>query len=173
MRKVNLPLSVLTAEDVMTDDVLILPQDMPLATAAHLLSEAHITGAPVVNANGRCVGALSATDFLRRADAEVRNAVGHVRVPVCVCSDWQMVERDGGDRDAVRDHMTTDPVLVDPTTPLTTLANLMLNAHKHRAVVVDERGRPVGIVSATDVLAAVACADASAADFDAEICCVM
>jgi CBS-domain-containing membrane protein len=32
----------------------------------------------------------------------------------------------------------------------------MLDAPIHRVLVVDERGRPVGIVSSTDVLAAVA-----------------
>ncbi len=166
MRKVNLPLSVLTAQDVMADDVLVLSEDMSLATAACLLSQAQITGAPVVNENGRCVGVLSATDFLRRASE--KDAVG----PPCVGSDSQMVARDGENREDVRDYMSVDPVLVAPETALSTLANRVLNAHKHRAIVVDERGRPIGIVSASDVLAAVGYVDASVADFDAEICCV-
>ena len=36
------------------------------------------------------------------------------------------------------------------------LAHRMLDAHIHRIVIVDEHGHPVGIVSSTDVLAAVA-----------------
>jgi CBS-domain-containing membrane protein len=32
----------------------------------------------------------------------------------------------------------------------------MIDAHIHRVVVIDEEGKPIGIVSATDVLAVVA-----------------
>lgn len=38
------------------------------------------------------------------------------------------------------------------------LARMMTDAHLHRLVVVDAQGRPVGIVSSTDVLAALASA---------------
>ncbi len=56
----------------------------------------------------------------------------------------------------VRHYMTADPVSVAPSTPVTTLARQMIDAHIHRVIVVDEDGRPLGIVSATDILAAVA-----------------
>ena len=55
--------------------------------------------------------------------------------------------------------MTADPVTVSPHTPIGKLARLMLDAHIHRVVVVDEQRRPIGIVSSTDILAAVAYAD--------------
>jgi CBS-domain-containing membrane protein len=38
----------------------------------------------------------------------------------------------------------------------------MLDAHIHRIIIVDEGGQPVGIVSSTDVLAAVARLDETA-----------
>jgi CBS domain-containing protein len=52
--------------------------------------------------------------------------------------------------------MTPDPVMVKPATPITEVARKMIDAHIHRVVVVDEAGRPKGIVSSTDVLGAVA-----------------
>jgi CBS domain-containing protein len=52
--------------------------------------------------------------------------------------------------------MTPDPVTVAPATPLGELARLMVNAHIHRLIVAGEDRRPVGIVSSTDILAAVA-----------------
>jgi CBS-domain-containing membrane protein len=58
--------------------------------------------------------------------------------------------------DAVGRYMTTDVVTAGPQTPLPELARMMVDAHIHRVTVVDEQGRPVGIVSSTDVLAAVA-----------------
>ena len=52
--------------------------------------------------------------------------------------------------------MTPDPVTVGEDTPLTELAQRMVDAHVHRVVVVDRRYRPVGIVSSTDILAGIA-----------------
>jgi L-aspartate semialdehyde sulfurtransferase len=52
--------------------------------------------------------------------------------------------------------MTSDVVTTSPTAPLSELARMMTGGRIHRIPVVDERGRPVGIVSTTDVLAAVA-----------------
>jgi CBS domain-containing protein len=48
----------------MTTTVVTVPETMSLRGAARLLSQASITGAPVVDHSGRCVGVLSATDFL-------------------------------------------------------------------------------------------------------------
>jgi CBS domain-containing protein len=55
----------------------------------------------------------------------------------------------------VKDIMTRDPVTVPPRTGLDTLARLLVDQGIHRALVVEE-GRLVGIVSATDLLRAVA-----------------
>ena len=173
MRHNNLPLSILTVADVMTEQVLTLDQDLSLHDAAHRLRTAHVTGAPVVDVAGRCVGVLSATDFLRRADADKEPTTGRVRVPVCVCSDWQMVERECRPADIVRHQMHTNVVLVRPELPITELARRMLVARAHRAVVVDEDNRPVGMVSATDVLAAVAFAGTGAEVFEDEIDCAV
>ena len=52
--------------------------------------------------------------------------------------------------------MTPDPVTVAVDTPVAELARRMINAHVHRVVVVNRLNHPVGIVSSTDVLAAVA-----------------
>jgi CBS domain-containing protein len=79
--------------------------------------------------------------------------------PHCVLVDWQMVEMEKLPSDPVRQYMTADPVTVVPSTPIRTLARLMIDAHIHRVIVVDEEGKPQGIVSATDVLAALAYAE--------------
>jgi CBS-domain-containing membrane protein len=75
-------------------------------------------------------------------------------MPRAVFCDWQQAIDDlpGG---AVRNYMTADVVTVGPLTPLPELARMMVDAHIHR-IPVTERGQPVGVVSSTDVLAAVA-----------------
>ncbi len=150
-------LSTLTAADVMTRDLILIPRQMSVRCAARLLSEACVSGAPVIDRRGTVVGVLSAMDFLRHAHREppVQERV----VTPYVCSDWQVIEVERLPGDEVAQFMTADPVTAPATAPLTTLARMMLDAHIHRVVIVDSEGRPVGIVSATDVLAAVARAD--------------
>jgi CBS domain-containing protein len=53
-------------------------------------------------------------------------------------------------------YMTTDVVTVRPQTPLPELMRRMIDSRLDRLVVVDEHQRPRGIVSATDILAAIA-----------------
>jgi CBS domain-containing protein len=57
--------------------------------------------------------------------------------------------------------MTADPVTAPAATLIGELARMMLDAHIHRVIVVDTQRRPVGVVSATDLLAAIAQADAA------------
>jgi CBS domain-containing membrane protein len=151
------PLTALTAADVMTRDLVLIPRQMSVRCAARLLSEACVSGAPVIDRRGVCVGVLSAMDFLRHAQREP--PVCERIVAPCVCADWQVVEVERLPGEEVAEYMTADPVTAPAAAPITALARMMLDAHIHRVVIVDEEGRPVGIVSATDVLAAVARAD--------------
>jgi CBS domain-containing membrane protein len=143
----------LTAADVMSRDVVVVPQDMDLRTAAQLLSRARITGAPVIDGRGRCVGVVSATDFIHWAE-DLREE--RCRAPQCVCADWQVIESANLPAAAVSQYMTADPVTATTTTALADLARMMVDAHIHRVIIVDEQRRPVGVVSSTDILAAVA-----------------
>lgn len=67
----------LTAADLMTQEVVVLREKMPLREAARLLIQRGISGAPVVDDVGRCVGVLSTTDFVRLAlrRDDVKNAL--------------------------------------------------------------------------------------------------
>jgi CBS-domain-containing membrane protein len=67
-----------------------------------------------------------------------------------------MAEEDERNNEEVHQFMTSDVVSVPPSTGLVALARKMLDAHIHRIIVVDEDGRPVGVVSTTDILAAIA-----------------
>jgi CBS domain-containing protein len=52
--------------------------------------------------------------------------------------------------------MSSDPVTASPETAVRTLARMMIDAHIHRLIVVDEDRKPVGVVSSTDLLARIA-----------------
>ena len=151
------PFATLTAADLMTRDVVAIPERLSLRAAAHLLAQAQVTGAPVIDETGACVGVISGSDFVRWADdgAPRRRAT----VSTCVCADWQVVEVGSLPLDEVGLYMTTDVVTAAPHTGIVELARMMLDAHIHRVIVVDARRRPVGVLSTTDVLAAVANAE--------------
>ena len=57
--------------------------------------------------------------------------------------------------------MTRDPVTVSPGATIGDLARKMIDVHIHRVIVVDNNGKPIGIVSSTDLLAALALADSA------------
>jgi CBS-domain-containing membrane protein len=194
------PFAALTAGDLMSRDLVLVRQEMTLRDAATLLARAQVTGAPVVDAAGRCVGVVSSTDFVRWAAREhpavpsdlprtcsyqrpQRAADGSPEVrctlppgacavqrpgdpaggtePVCtmphaVLADWQVVQSAELPPDTVGDRMTRDVATATADTRVGALARRMIDGGVHRLVVLDEEGRPVGIVSATDVLAALA-----------------
>lgn len=76
--------------------------------------------------------------------------------PHCVLADWQVVEVEKLPLDEVSRYMTPDPVTVSPSTSIRVLARMMIDAHIHRVIVTDEERCPIGVVSTTDLLAALA-----------------
>ncbi len=146
----------LTAADLMSRVVVMVPEQMSLAAAAHLLTQNQVSGAPVVDAAGRCVGVLSTTDFMHFLEKARSGNPQHACRTEQVYSAWQVVASEETELETVADLMNRDPVMACPTTGVGRLAQSMLDAHVHRVVIVDEECRPIGIVSATDILAAVA-----------------
>jgi CBS-domain-containing membrane protein len=160
----------LTAKDLMNPDVVTLPRDMRMQAAARWLRQMHISGAPVIDEWGRCVGVLSSSDFVACCAAQRSSCASHraeVRwgpctFPDCVSSEWQMTPVTENVEGLVRDYMTLDPVTALPDTTVSRMAQMMIDAHVHRLIIVDNQGRPLGIVSTTDIVAAVARAETAA-----------
>jgi CBS domain-containing protein len=131
-------LNTLTAADLMSREVVTVPEGLSMREAARRLAKNRVSGAPVVDGEGRCVGVLSAEDFVR---------------PV-VAGDLA-----GLPGDPVADHMTADPVMAPPTRGAREVARMLLDADVHRVIVVDGQRRPLGVVSRTDLVAALVYAD--------------
>jgi len=148
----------LCAADIMSHQVVMIPREMSLPGAARMLARAGITGAPVVDVNGCCIGVLSATDFMNWVKAEHPTSA-----PETISSAWQIPEGFKELTVRVEDCMTKDPVLVTAGTKIAELARMMMDAHVHRLIVVEGVSqRPIGIVSSMDVLAALARTSAEA-----------
>jgi CBS domain-containing protein len=154
MLTITKPLLSLVARDLMSPEVVAIPEEMSLQGAARLLSRASIYGAPVVDSQGRCVGLISARDFMHWVEHEPGEQQHHHDEPA-MCSAWQLPDDDEQNRCSVREVMTRDPAVVAVGTPIGDIARMMLDAHIHRVVVADSERRPIGVVSSMDILAAV------------------
>ena len=164
MVTVNKSLMSLCASDIMSRNIVMIPREMSLQGAARMLSRADVTGAPIVDDKGCCIGVLSATDFMHSIETDgepCHKLNGKVETCSHSCS-WQIPEGALQPGSRVEDFMTKDPVLVAPATPIGELARIMMDAHIHRIIVVDmATHRPLGIVSTMDILAAIARVDES------------
>ena len=70
----------------------------------------------------------------------------------------QMVNTETLPLEDVRHYMTGEPVTAHSTASITELARLMVNSVVQRVIIVDDEHRPTGIVSNTDLVAALASA---------------
>lgn len=145
----------LRVSDVMTRDVVSVPADRAMPVAAATLVDSRISGAPVVNEGGRCVGVLSAADFVRRAvwtDEDVRPK----RTRECCPSTTPETD---GDRhrpatDLVASYMSPAVHSVNVGRPFMDAARLMCQHHVHRLMVLDDDGRLAGVLTSLDLVAA-------------------
>jgi predicted transcriptional regulator len=156
MNVLAMPLSLLTAQDVMSRDLVLVPNEMSLKGAAHRLAQSHVTGAPVVDHEGRCVGVISATDFMSFTDKGEQPHRHRAGECGCAHSAWQVIESEPSGLEMVSHHMSPHPVTVRAHTSLHDIARTMHAAHVHRVVVVDDHEHPIGIVSSMDIIGAVA-----------------
>jgi CBS domain-containing protein len=154
------------ASDIMVRSVVTLKPSDTLADAAAILLHEQISGAPVVDAAGACVGVLSASGILsaeekveqeRQKVAESSFWNSNLALPMSVYAAKLEEVREKiapAANQPVERFMTSDLVSVTADTPLRTVVESMVNAHVHRVVVLDAGRRLRGIVSTTDVLAA-------------------
>ena len=60
----------MNVSDVMTRDVLSVPPDASVVTAAQLMLQKRISGLPVIDDHGKLAGIVTEGDFLRRAETD-------------------------------------------------------------------------------------------------------
>ncbi|WP_029008063.1 CBS domain-containing protein [Azospirillum halopraeferens] len=138
------------AKDVMTSPVITVTADTAVADVAALLLERRISGAPVVEPDGRLVGIVTEGDLLHRAETgtERRRSRWLELITGRGASASDFVKSHGR---RVADVMTRPVHAVGPDTELAEIASLM-ERERIKRVPVCEDGRIVGIVSRANLL---------------------
>ncbi len=144
----------MNAGHVMTPDVVSVPPDASVGTAAQLMLQKRISGVPVIDERGHLVGILSEGDFLRRAETGTGRRrprwIEFFMGPGRLADEY--VRLSGR---KVRDVMTHEVRTVPPDAPLEQVVRLMERHNVKRVPVVDG-GKVVGIVTRANLLHAVA-----------------
>lgn len=135
------------AQDVMSAPAKSVHASASLNEAIQFLSDWKISGAPCIDGSGVCVGVVSLYDIVTFL-AGTEGNLGQ-RGP-----NYEKRESDALEENRVSDVMTGEMISVNPETPLTEVVEIMNDRRIHR-VMVQEEGKPVGVVSTLDVLGVV------------------
>lgn len=134
--------------------VTALTPNTSIDAAARLFHEQRITGAPVVDAECRCVGVLSQTDILMRK-GQRSSTVGDSRYLLVLHGEPTLEDRvlgvDTPEPGVVGDLMTREPLGISGDTSLRTAIERMVQYGVHRLMVIDN-GKLHGVVTSMDVL---------------------
>jgi acetoin utilization protein AcuB len=135
---------VLKLREIMTTPVVSATPDMPLREAMALLSDRHISGAPVVS-RGKVIGVFSSTDllvYIAELDA-AQPSVSFRRRQTPL------------EELTVSEVMTRGAKSLPPDCPADLAAGFMQRARIHRVLVMDGE-QLLGIVTTTDLARAIA-----------------
>ncbi len=138
------------AADVMTRNLVSVKPEATVLQAARLMLQQHISGLPVIDADGRLVGILSEGDFLRRRETatEKRRSrwLEFLMGPGKIASEYT---HSHGNK--VAEVMTTDVQTVEEDAPLEAIVELMERRRIKRVPVV-RGGEVVGIVTRSNLM---------------------
>ena len=144
---------MITAQDIMTTRLITLTPEMDFSSAAKVLLDNHINGAPVVDADGRLVGILCQSDLVAQQKKFPVPTLLTLLDSFVQLTPSKELEKQARKIAAmtVNDAMTSTPVTVKPGTGIETIAALMVDSNLHTLPVLEE-GRLVGIIGKEDVL---------------------
>ncbi|MFH0784198.1 MAG: CBS domain-containing protein [Pseudomonadota bacterium] len=137
------------AAEIMTKEVHCVELAMDLQQAATLLAEKKISGAPVVDGQGKVVGVVSEKDFL------VKMGVGKAASFMEIIA--HCLNNKGCVATLLRNHgmgeiMTAPAITAGPDTTIAAISALFIEKRINRLPIVDGEGKPAGIVTRTDLV---------------------
>lgn len=145
----------LTVRDIMDGEPETVTPESSVQDVVRTLRENELSGVPVVNSGGRCVGIITENDLVMSGDE------GDLHLPhfielfggiVFLESLGKFEERlKRATAATAQDMMTEDPTTVEPDESIHEAGRVMARSHHNRLPVV-EHGRLVGVVTRVAVL---------------------
>ncbi|MBM9538229.1 CBS domain-containing protein [Desulfobulbus alkaliphilus] len=148
---------MLKAQDIMSREVITVSEDATVRELATLLITHNISGAPVVNADGRAIGVVTESDLI------FQNKKIHLPTAVAILDSFIFLERPGKTEKELKkiaggkvgDICSRDLISVGPDTSLEDLATLMAEKKIHTLPVMED-GKLVGVIGKSDIIRTIA-----------------
>ena len=131
----------LTVKKWMSQNVITIEQDAPVSLAFELLLTNNIRHLPVVSKGGALVGIITDRDL---SEALTPPTASHEKK-----ANYLTVKNI-----SAKKIMTPNPVTIEPATPVTEAAKILLDRKIDCLPVKDAEGHPIGILTSTDILKA-------------------
>ncbi|GAA3560403.1 CBS domain-containing protein [Nonomuraea rosea] len=146
-----------TVKDVMTTRVTTVREHAPFRDIAEVLVTNGISAAPVVDGDDRVIGVVSEGDLMRKEEfREQYSGESYRPSRRSQLRRWITGQHEAGERKAAENTaaglMDAPAVTVSPFASISRAARLMDEHGVKRLIVVDDQGRPSGIVSRRDLL---------------------
>lgn len=136
--------------DIMSKDVVSVEFGTELAEAWRTLKSHDLTALPVIDRGRRVIGIVTKADFLDHAEIEPHEGLAQRLSHLIRPSQVTHTEK----HEVVGQIMTKEVYTARDSQPVVELVSLMSDSEIHQVPVVDEQNRLVGMISQTDMIAA-------------------
>jgi CBS domain-containing protein len=145
----------LTVRDIMDPNPVSVTVADSVETVLHVMRDHDLTGVPVVNEGGRCVGIITEADLVLSDQGEDFHLPHYFQLfgGIVFLERWSHFEERARKAFAAtaEDMMTEDPITIEPDAAVEEAARIIAG-RKHNRLPVIEHGRLVGVVTRVDVL---------------------
>ncbi|WP_309741829.1 MULTISPECIES: CBS domain-containing protein [unclassified Chamaesiphon] len=147
-----------TVADWMNRELLTVTPSTQLSDAVKLLVDRHISGLPVIDDEGKLVGVISESDLMWREQGVEQPPYMLFLGGVIYFQNPLTYERDLHKAlgQTVGEVMTPHVISITADTTLPEAAKIMHDKKIHRLPVVDENNHPIGIITESDIVRAIA-----------------
>jgi len=145
----------MTVRDIMDSEPVTVTVADSVETVLHVMRDHDLSGVPVINEGGRCVGIITEADLVLSDEGEDFHLPHYFQLfgGVVFLERWSHFEERARKAFAAtaEDMMTPDPITIEPDASVREAARLVATK-KHNRLPVIEHGRLVGMVTRVDVL---------------------
>ena len=145
----------LTVREIMDAEPATVTPEASVEDVVRALRSHELTGVPVINDGGRCVGIITEDDLVMSGDEGDLHLPHYIELfggIVFLESMSHFEERlQRATASTAQDLMSEDPVTIEPDATVQQAGRAMSH-HKHNRLPVTEHGRLIGVVTRVDVL---------------------
>jgi CBS-domain-containing membrane protein len=144
---------MLTARDIMTQDIISVRKETPVAELAKLLTSHHISGVPVLDDDNKVVAVVTESDLIDQSKklhiptvVTILDSVFYLENPDKMEAEMKKI---AGTK--VAEICSGIPQTISPDTGLDEIATIMAEDNVHTLPVLDD-GKLVGIIGKKDII---------------------